>query len=162
MNPPTQRPLTARPLQSQLRSLANPQQAAGLARFFKTAPGEYGEGDVFLGIKVPVQRKVAAQYNDLPLAQVVRLLHSKLHEERLTALLILVRKFATADAQGRGDIYKCYLANTDRVNNWDLVDLSAPQIVGAIFKTRAGGRSTGWQNPKTSGSVASASWRPCI
>ena len=127
----------AKAVQAELRTLANPQQAAVLARFFKTAPGEYGEGDVFLGIKVPVQRKVATEFKDLPLTEIVCLLHSKIHEERLTALLILVMQFAKADKRGQHEIYKCYLANTACINNWDLVDLSAPQIVGVYIEDKS-------------------------
>ena len=129
--------LTAKAVQSQLRSLADPQQAAVLAGFFKTGPGEYGEGDVFLGIKVPVQRKVAGEFNDLPPTEVVRLLRSDIHEERLTALLILVRQFVKADVKDRRNIYNLYLANTEYVNNWDLVDLSAPQIVGVYLEDKS-------------------------
>jgi len=129
--------ITAKAVQSQLRSLADPQQATVLARFFKTGPGEYGEGDAFLGIKVPVQRKVAGEFNDLPPTEVVRLLRSDIHEERLTALLILVRQFAEADAKDRLNIYNLYLANTEYVNNWDLVDLSAPQIVGVYLEDKS-------------------------
>ena len=125
-------PLAAEAVQSQLRSFADPRQAANLARFFKTGPGEYGEGDVFLGIKVPVLRKVAGEFNDLPLAEVVRLLRSEIHEERLTALLILTTQFVEADPKGRTGIYKLYLANTEYINNWDPVDLSAPLIVRRV------------------------------
>jgi 3-methyladenine DNA glycosylase AlkD len=135
--PTSTRNKNAKDVQSRLRSLADAEQAAVLARFFKTGPGEYGEGDLFLGIKVPVQRKVAGEFCELPLTEIVRLLHSKIHDDRLTALLILVQQFAKADAKCRQDIYKQYIANTDCINNWDLVDLSAPQIVGVYLEDKS-------------------------
>jgi 3-methyladenine DNA glycosylase AlkD len=129
--------MTAHELQACLRSLGNPQQAAILARFFKTGPGEYGEGDVFVGVKVPVQRKLAKEFRDLSLPEIECLLRSEIHEGRLTALLILVLQFAKADAKGRKCIYDLYLTNTEHVNNWDLVDLSAPQVVGAYLEAKS-------------------------
>ena len=127
---------TARTLLSHLRSLANPHHAAVLARFFKTGPGQYGEGDVFIGVKVPVLRKLAKEYKTLPLSEVEILLHSKIHEARLVALLILILQAAKSDAKGRKVIYDLYLANTQHINNWDLVDLSAPRIVGAYLEKK--------------------------
>ena len=115
----------------QLRTLADPIAAAGAARFFKTAPGEYGEGDRFLGITVPDLRKVSRQFEDLPLPEVVRLLNSRWHEERLVALFILVRQYASGTSGHRNAIYRLYLKHTHRINNWDLVDASAEHIVGA-------------------------------
>ena len=129
--------MTAEEVQSRLRSLANPQHAAILARFFKTGPGEYGEGDVFIGIKVPVIRKVAKEFRSVPLPEVEILLHSEIHEERLLALVILVSQFARADDAARKRIYDLYLANTDHINNRDLVDLSAPQVVGGYLEKRS-------------------------
>jgi 3-methyladenine DNA glycosylase AlkD len=129
--------MTAKELQSRLRSLGNPQDAAFLAGFFKTGPGQYGEGDVFIGIRVPVTRKVAREFAALPLPEVECLLHSPIHEERLAALLILVVQAAKADGKTRKAIYDLYLANTKFVNNWDLVDLSAPQIVGVYLAARS-------------------------
>jgi 3-methyladenine DNA glycosylase AlkD len=129
--------MTAHEVQSRLRSLGNPKQAAILARFFKTGPGDYGEGDVFAGIKVPAQRKLAKEFSGLPLPEIERLLHSKIHEGRLIALLILVQQFTNADAKGRKSIYDLYLTNTRQINNWDLVDLSAPQIVGGYLENRS-------------------------
>jgi 3-methyladenine DNA glycosylase AlkD len=123
-------------LQTRLRALADPADAAFLAKFFKTAPGQYGAGDVFLGIRVPVIRKVAGQFADLSLADTGRLLRSKFHEERLAALAILVLQAKKADVAARREIYDFYLANTAYVNNWDLVDLSAPQVVGAYLAER--------------------------
>jgi 3-methyladenine DNA glycosylase AlkD len=127
------RPMTARDLQTRLRALGHPADAAFLAGFFKTGPGQYGEGDVFIGVRVPAIRKVAREFRDLPLRKIARLLHSPVHEERLAALIILVMRAAKADDKTRKTIYRLYLANTRFVNNWDLVDLSAPQIVGAYL-----------------------------
>ncbi|PIP76321.1 MAG: DNA alkylation repair protein [Ignavibacteria bacterium CG22_combo_CG10-13_8_21_14_all_37_15] len=120
-------------LQNVTKQKANKQQAEILQRFFKTGPGEYGEGDVFYGIKVPVQRTVAHQFQHLPLNDLQILLKSKVHEERLIALLILVLKFKYADEVVREKIFKFYLKNSERINNWDLVDLSADKIVGAFL-----------------------------
>ncbi len=106
-------------------------------RFFKTAPGEYGAGDKFIGIRVPVLRTLAKEFRALPLPEVTALLHSPIHEERLLALLILVDGYARAAAAGRAKIYALYLEQLDRVNNWDLVDTSAPYIVGPHLAERS-------------------------
>jgi 3-methyladenine DNA glycosylase AlkD len=127
---------TSTALQSRLLSLANPQHAAVLARFFKTGPGQYGEGDIFIGVKVPILRKLAKEFQTLPLPEVECLLHSEIHEARLVALLILIMQAAKAD-KARKVIYDLYLANTKHINNWDLVDLSAPNIVGAYLEKRS-------------------------
>ncbi len=117
-------------LKSDLQKLANPEKAQILQRFFKTGKGQYGEGDVFLGISVPDQRKTAKKYSLLPLKEIQKLLSSKIHEHRLTALLILVIKFNKEDESARRSIYSFYLKNTKHINNWDLVDLSAHKILG--------------------------------
>ncbi|MHB0956831.1 MAG: DNA alkylation repair protein [Pirellulaceae bacterium] len=127
----------ARAAQQRLRSLADPAVAAVLARFFKTGPGQYGEGDRFIGVKVPVTRKVAKEFKRLPLPEVECLLHSEIHEERLLALVILVGQFEKGDDATRKLIYDLYLANTRHINNWDLVDLSALQIVGGYLENRS-------------------------
>jgi 3-methyladenine DNA glycosylase AlkD len=127
----------AQTVQQRLRSLGCPQQAAVLARFFKTGPGQYGEGDRFIGVKVPAIRKVAKEFKGLPLPEVDCLLHSQIHEERLFALVIVVAQFEKGDDAIRKRIYDRYLANTKHINNWDLVDLSAPQIVGGYLETRS-------------------------
>jgi 3-methyladenine DNA glycosylase AlkD len=114
-----------------MRALSDASHARVLRRFFKTAPGEYGAGDRFLGIRLPTLRRLAREYQAVPLRQVTALLKSSWHEERLLALLILVRQFARGDAMRRESIYRLYLRNTHYVNNWDLVDCSAEHIVGA-------------------------------
>jgi len=116
----------------ELGSKANQEKAKVLQGFFKTGKGEYGEGDIFLGIVVPEQRKIAKKFADLELAELQKLLESKIHEERLASLFILVAKFKKAkeNEKLRKEIFDFYLANTRNINNWDLVDLSAPNIVG--------------------------------
>ena len=120
-------------IKSRLRKLANKQTAKALRWFFKTGPGEYGEGDVFIGIKVPSLRKLAAEFENTPLKTVRALMKSKVHEERTLALMILVRQFAKGDHKLRQRIYDFYLAQTRFINNWDLVDGSAPYIVGPFL-----------------------------
>ena len=99
-------------------------------RFFKTGPGDYGAGDRFLGIRVPVLRALAREFGALPLPQVERLLHSAWHEERLLALLILVRQVRRTEGPAQLRMQRLYLRNVDRINNWDLVDSSAEHILG--------------------------------
>jgi len=116
--------------------LSNPKIAEHSLRFFKTGPGEYGEGDIFLGIRVPVTRKVASQFRGLPFEQVLQLLQSNYHEERLLALFMLVALFKKGDDKEKKNIYDAYLGHTDTINNWDLVDSSAHQIVGGYLFER--------------------------
>ena len=117
-------------IKKDLQELANPQKAKVLARFFKTGRGEYGEGDVFLGITVPEVRQVARKHSNLSLSEIRKLLQSPIHEERLASLLILVEKYDVSAAAAKKEIFDFYIANAKRVNNWDLVDLSAHRIVG--------------------------------
>jgi 3-methyladenine DNA glycosylase AlkD len=117
-------------LKKELKKLANPSQAKILQGFFKTGKGEYGEGDIFLGIKVPIQRNLVKEFKDLKLPDIQKLLNSKIHEERLIALFILIRQNGNADEIGKKQIYNFYLSKAKNINNWDLVDLSAPNIVG--------------------------------
>lgn len=117
-------------VEKDLQSLANPEKAKLLQGFFKTGPGEYGEGDVFLGIIVSEQRKIAKKHKELSLPEIQALLNSKIHEYRMTGLFILVSKYKKADLAGKEEIFNFYLKNTKNINNWDLVDLSAPNIVG--------------------------------
>jgi 3-methyladenine DNA glycosylase AlkD len=127
---------TRKRVERELAAAADPKRAKGLAWFFKTGKGEYGEGDRFLGITVPEQRKVALRNIDLPLDEVARLLESPIHEHRFTALEILVAKYARADEKNRSRIFSFYLRHAARANNWDLVDTSAPYIVGEHLKHR--------------------------
>ena len=124
-------------IKKRLKALGNKEHAAVSQRFFKTGPGEYGEGDIFIGIKVPVLRKLAKEYLDLPLKDVSKILISKYHEERLLALPILVGQFSKGDEEKKKSIYELYLKNTRFINNWDLVDLSAHYIVGPYLVDRS-------------------------
>ncbi len=117
-------------LKAELRKNANPVKAKILSRFFKTKKGEYGEGDIFYGITVPIQRKIAKNYQNLPLADLIKLLHSKIHEERFTTLVLMVNLYKQGNDDLKSEIYNLYLANSKWINNWDLVDTSTPQIVG--------------------------------
>lgn len=117
-------------LKKELRSLADPHRVAVLQGFFKTGPGEYGEGDIFLGITVPVLRSVVKRYRDLPLVDVLDFLQSPIHEHRMVALIILVEKFKRGNNIEKAQIYQAYLDNTKWINNWDLVDVTCHKIVG--------------------------------
>ena len=123
-------------VKAHMQELSNPKIAEHSLRFFKTGPGEYGEGDVFLGIRVPVTRKVARKFRELSLDQILKLLKSKFHEERLLALFMLVALFKKGDDIEKKNIYNAYLGHTDSINNWDLVDGSAHQIVGGYLFER--------------------------
>ncbi|MDX1487478.1 MAG: DNA alkylation repair protein, partial [Acidiferrobacterales bacterium] len=125
--------MTAKQISKALRDLADPTIAAHSQRFFKTGPGEYGEGDRFLGIRVPLIRQQVRKFHATPLDEIGKLLRSPFHEERLCALLLLVYQFDNADETKRAVIYRLYLNNTAYITNWDLVDSSAPHIVGAYL-----------------------------
>ena len=120
-------------IQRDLRSLGDPRTAIFLQRFFKTGAGEYGEGDLFRGIRVPVLKKIARDNKNLSLAVTLKLLHSPYHEDRLVALLIMVNQFARGNDLTRKAIYRSYLNNVRFINSWDLIDSSAPQIVGGFL-----------------------------
>ena len=118
-------------LKKELDKFSDLKQAKILQGFFKTGKGEYGEGDIFLGIKVPEQRKVAIKFfEELFLEDLEKLLKSKIHEYRMSALLILIKQYEKADEKYKKEIYNFYLKNTKNINNWDLVDISAPKIAG--------------------------------
>lgn len=117
-------------IRSELKSLADSTHAAVSRRFFKTGPGEYGEGDIFIGIRVPVLRQLAKKYNQLPCEAASTLLKSPIHEERQLALFILMHLYKKGGELLKEKIYQLYLENTAYINNWDLVDASAEHIVG--------------------------------
>lgn len=117
-------------IKSELLQLSDSDHAKKLSGYFKTKKGQYGEGDRFLGIPVPEQRKVAKKYTALGLNEIQELLNSKFHEHRFTALIILVSKYQKADDSCKDEIFRFLLKNTTNINNWDLVDLSAPRIIG--------------------------------
>lgn len=123
-------------LRQRVKENSDEEKAKFLQRFFKTGKGEYAEGDKFAGIVVPVSRKIAKEFKDLNFSQIEKLLHSRIHEERLIALLILVLRYDKGEESERKNIYKLYLKNLKYVNNWDLVDLSAPKIVGRYLFNR--------------------------
>jgi Predicted DNA alkylation repair enzyme len=120
-------------IKKEIKKNADPQKAVLLQRFFKTGPGQYGEGDVFLGIMVPVQRSIVKKYKDLSLKDLKELLYSDKHEERLIALLILVEQFQKGDEQKKEDIFAFYHLHRKRINNWDLIDLTAHRISGSYL-----------------------------
>lgn len=120
-------------LKKELSDLADFEKANILKRFFKTGKSEYGEGDIFLGIIVPNTRRVAKKYTKLSLSEIKKILYSKIHEERLCALHIIVEKFTKADESDKKIFYQFYIENAKQVNNWDLVDTSAPRIVGVYL-----------------------------
>ena len=121
-------------LELEIKKQENKEKAKLLQGFFKTGKGEYGEGDVFLGIVVPIQRKISQEFKNLEMSGIQKLLSSDIHEKRLIALFILIEQYKKAkkekDEEKKKRIFDFYLANTEQVNNWDLVDLSAPNIVG--------------------------------
>lgn len=118
-------------LKKQLLELADSDIAEHSQRYFKTAKGQYAEGDIFLGIRVPTLRKLAHQHKSLPFIQIQSLLKSEFHEQRLLALIMLVNLYEKSETKNRTDIYNFYIQNTAYINNWDLVDSSAAKIVGA-------------------------------
>lgn len=126
--------MNAQHIQQKLRTLADPAAAASAARFFKK---QHAEHEVFLGLRVPTLRKLAKEFRELPIGEVETLLHSQIHEERMLALFILVAAFPRASETMQRQMHDFYLANTGHVNNWDLVDASAPTLVGAYLLHRS-------------------------
>jgi len=117
-------------LLKELDSLSDKEKAQNYQRFFKMEKGEYGEGDIFIGVTVPVQRKMAKKYSNLSIPKIQELIKSKIHEHRLIALFILIDKYKKANEHEKENIFNLYLENTKHINNWDLVDSSAHYIIG--------------------------------
>lgn len=131
---------TAKAVSAALKADSTAERALVSARYFKTGPGQYGEGDIFIGLTVPQVRSIVRTFKELPLPEIEKLLHSPIHEERLTALLILVSRFEhSKESTLQKEIMDLYLKNTKYVNNWDLVDTSAPYILGPYL----------WKQPKS-------------
>jgi 3-methyladenine DNA glycosylase AlkD len=137
--PQNPRPATPREVRECLRTLGSPEGAAAAQRFFKTGPGQYAEGDVFLGLRAADMHRLAKVYSNLPVKALRTLLCSRIHEERMLVLLILVRRVVRADEATKRRVYELYLDHTQYINNWDLVDASAREIIGGylIDKARA-------------------------
>jgi len=131
--------MTAENVQATLQKHASAQDAEFLQRFFKTGEGQYGAGDVFIGVRMPQTRQVAREFKNLPLREVQKLLGSRVHEHRMAALIILTLQYPQADKPDKQKIYEFYLDNLrrDRINNWDLVDVSAPHVIGAYLMGRS-------------------------
>jgi 3-methyladenine DNA glycosylase AlkD len=129
-------PLTASVVKVRLQQLGDPVQAEFLQGFFKTGAGQYGEGDVFIGVRVPQVRALLRESRTIPVEELLLLLQSPAHEERLFALLGLVREFEKGDDVCKTRIFELYLGNSIHINNWDLVDCSAPRIVGSCLLER--------------------------
>lgn len=123
-------------LKKDLHKKADRKKAELLQGFFKTGKGEYAEGDLFLGVTVPDQRKIVLKYKNLGFEDLQKILKSKFHEERLVGFLILVEKFKKADERGRKEIFNFYIKNRKYANNWDFVDLTAPKIVGVFLENK--------------------------
>lgn len=152
--------MKAEDAEARLRALADEETAAGMLRFFKTGPGQYGEGDRFLGIKADPLKRLARECRGLSLGEAEKLLGSAFHEARMLALLVLVGAFEKGDEGTRQAVYDLYMGNTARVNNWDLVDASAPAIVGNFLTerdrgplTRLAGSTSLWERRIAVGAV---------
>lgn len=128
--------MQAKTIKNELIALGNPEKATLLSSFFQTKEGQYAHGDIFLGITVPQIRKTVAPYKMLSLEEIKKLLNSKFHECRFAALILLVYQFERGDDSLQENIYNFYLSNTQNINNWDLVDVSAHKIVGAWLKDK--------------------------
>jgi 3-methyladenine DNA glycosylase AlkD len=129
--------MTVKKIQIKLRQLGSRKKATDLQRFFKTGPGEYGQGDVFMGVRVPELRKLVKLYPEITIEESVQLLRSSIHEERMLALLILVGKYSKGNETVKKKIYELYLQNTKYINSWDLVDGSAHHIVGDFLMDKS-------------------------
>jgi 3-methyladenine DNA glycosylase AlkD len=129
--------MTIRNIRKKFQQLGSEEKAKVLQRFFKTGPGDYGEGDVFIGVGVPELRKLVKEYPDITIEESVQLLRSSIHEERMFSLLILVGKYLKGSKTVKKRIYELYLQNTNFINSWDLVDGSAYQIVGDFLMDKS-------------------------
>lgn len=123
-------------IQTKLRKSADKEKAKILQRFFKTGKGEYGEGDKFLGVQMPILRNLVKEFPDVTIDESIELLKSIYHEERMLALLFMVHRFTKGDEKTKKKIYQLYLKNTSQINNWDFIDVTSPHIVGAWLRDK--------------------------
>lgn len=128
--------MTADEVEKALNAHENPADAVFLQRFFKTGKGQYGEGDIFIGLRVPIVRQIAKQFQDLSLAELERLLESPIHEHRLCAVVIMTEQAKHADQNQHKALYDLYLRRTDRLNNWDIIDVSCRDVVGGYLQDK--------------------------
>ncbi len=154
------RPPAAAAILRELKRRRNPAQAAVLRRFFKTGPGEYGEGDEFWGLKVPQVRAALARFPEVPLAVAGELLDSAVHEARFFAVAALVRAYARGDAAARARIFDFYLSRTARINNWDLVDAARRGSWGGNCRRAAAGACWGVWRPRRRFGTGGSRWWP--
>jgi hypothetical protein len=152
--------ITAAAVHRRMLTLASPERAKASQWFFKTGPGQYGEGDRFLGITVPVLRQLTREYQALALPAIRTVLKSRWLEERLLAQQVLVRQYATADPPAREAIYRCYLASRGGINNWDLATLPPRKSSAHTSRRAAGDSCASWPGRDRSGIAASRSLRP--
>jgi 3-methyladenine DNA glycosylase AlkD len=124
-------------LRKEILSAADPARAKVSVWFFKTGKGQYGEGDKFLGLTMPLQRKIVSRYQNFSFADIEKLLHDKYHEMRMVGVLMLVNDFKKGDEEKKKKIFDFYLAHATQINNWDLVDVSAEYVVGAFLEKKS-------------------------
>ncbi len=117
-------------LRKEMEECSNEEKAKLYQRFFKTGPGQYGEGDVFMGLTMPETRAISSKYTEMPIEEVQELLNSEIHEHRMSALLIVIQKYRKANKEEKRKLYEFYLKNMSRINNWDLIDVTASHVVG--------------------------------
>lgn len=129
--------MTAIDAEDDLNALENPSDAAFSQRFFKTGKGQYGEGDIFIGLRVPQTRLIAKKYKDLAIDEIEKLLESPIHEHRLCAVIIMAEQAKRANDVLKKSLYELYLRRTDRINNWDIVDVSCRDIVGGFLQEKS-------------------------
>jgi 3-methyladenine DNA glycosylase AlkD len=117
-------------LKTELHNKSSPERAVFVSRFFKTGKGQYGEGDIFIGVSNPDARQIAKKYAQISLLETEQLLQSPIHEHRFVALVLLTHRFAKSRGEAQENVVSCYLRNIEKINNWDLVDISCHKIIG--------------------------------
>ena len=142
---------TANEIRQKLEHLADAERAVKAQRYFKTGEGDYAEGDIFIGITTPVIRSLVKEHQFMKISELLQLLHSPIHEERMFALLVLVTQFEKGTENDKENIYQLFITNTQWINNWDLVDVTIPKVVGPILLKEIKQYFTHWRNHQYSG-----------